>query len=256
MIFGDTLQRGPPDYSTNPENPFLTGPISPRISRSREQSRMVQLHLVDSHEISSPSSQSTHSGRFYVDGDGARLPRVRKPPYRYSDSHAHAFLHENRDTNPEFIFPDLGEYRDEPNASLSSIESIPGGVYSEIIRMYNLTCINSSHYPNFQGGPFPSQQTLNRFVRLFRTNFRAILPFIHPSSFDILSTHWLLTLALATIGSHYVEEGGGQLVVAMLEFLRRVLQTVVRNMTWSQYPPTNTGCRLTWADLLNRIPWS
>jgi len=246
LMFGQPLQRAPSSYSANAENPFLAAPVSPRMSRTRDQPRIIPLqHLVDAHEISSPSSQSTHSGRFYVDGDGARLPRVRKPPYRHSDAHANAFLHEIRDANPEFSFPDLGEYPDEQNTSLSTIDSIPAGVYSEILRMYNLTCINSSHYSHFQGGTFPSHQMLNRLVRLFGSNFRAILPFIHPSSFDISSTHWLLTLALATIGSHYVEDGGGQLVIAMHEFLRRTMQTVVRAPSYPNRSPTNLVCSLT-----------
>lgn len=238
MMFEQPLQRNPSSYAANSENLFLAAPVSPRISRTREQSRMTPLqHLVDGHEISSPSSQSTHSGRFYVDGDGARLPRVRKPPYRHSDARASAFLHESRDANPDFIFPDLNEYPDEPNVSLSSISSIPAAVYGEILRIYNLTCTNSSHYSNFQGGPFPSLQMFNRLVQLYGSNFRAILPFIHPASFDVSSTHWLLTLALATVGSHYVEDGSGQLVVAMSEFLRRVVQTVVRaHNTIEEFP--------------------
>lgn len=234
MIFEQSLQRGTSSYSANTENPFLVASMSPRISRTRDHLRMASLqHLVDSHEMSSPSSQSTHSGRFYVDGDGARLPRVRKPPYRHSDAQASAFLHETRDANPNFIFPDLSEYPDELNVPLSGICSIPAAVYSDILRMYSLTCTSSSHYSNFQGGPFPSLQMFNRFVRLFGSHFRAILPFIHPPSFDVLSTDWLFTLALATVGSHYVEDGSGQLVIAMSEFLRRVLQTVVRTQSSS-----------------------
>lgn len=214
-------------FGLNSENLMMNNSISPRIARRRDTSRMVT-QLVEAHDISSPSSQSTHSGRFYVDGDGARLPRVRKPPYRYSDSHTRAFLPENRDSYPEFTFPELSELQDAGMPSISGC-SIPPSVYAEILQVYTLTCINSSHYPNFQGGSFPSLYFFNRFINLYGTNFRSILPFVHPSSFDPATTHWLLLLALATIGSQYAElDSSGHLVVAMQEFLRRAIQTVVR----------------------------
>jgi hypothetical protein len=59
-------------------------------------------------------------------------------------------------------------------------------------------------------------------------NFQPILPFLHQPTLDLSTTHWLLILALASIGSHYMESEDNELfVVAMHEFTRRAIQAFV-----------------------------
>ncbi len=192
------------------------------------QREMLQGQVLDGHDTSSPSSQSTRStGRYYVDGDGARLPRVRKPPYRYCDSYNSSSMSQASENLPEFKFPDFEEFRDQPKPLSVNVE-IPDDVYHEILRIFNITCVTSTHFSSFQGGLFPSSQTLSHFVYLYKENFQSILPFIHPSSFNISKSHWLLILALATTGSHFQESDGAELLaVALHEFLNRAIQAVV-----------------------------
>ena len=69
---------------------------------------------------------------------------------------------------------------------------------------------------------------MSRFVSLYVEHFQPILPFIHPATLNLSSSHWLLVLAMAAIGSHYVGvEDVDVLVVAMHEFLRRAISMMV-----------------------------
>jgi hypothetical protein len=227
LMFEQTSQPSSGTYPEVIEIPGLNHSV-PHSSRHRVDLPRLPPQVVESQEISSPGShESTHSGHFYVDGDGARLPRVRKAPYRYSEAHAHAPLPNRQDSYPVFMFPESEEYREHADADGNSIE-IPQSVCSELFRIFDLTCINSTHFENFHSAAFPSRKLLSRLVRLYNDNFQSILPFIHPSTFDITTSHWLLTLALVAVGSHYLDiDSSDLLVVSMHEFLRRAIQTVV-----------------------------
>lgn len=225
LMFENNVQPGVSRIGTTSDN------LDSRQPKRRKNNPRIPIaaQILDGQDLSSPSSQSTHSGgHYYIDGDGARLPRVRKAPYRHSDAYTHSFLLDHRNTYPTFTFPELDEYQDDSNTSNSSIESIPTNVYSEIFRIFNLTCVSSNSYPNFQGGSFPSLQMLSRFVQQYTQDFWSILPFMHPSSFDLSTSHWLLILAMATIGSHYNDTSGAEVItLALHEFLRRAVLTVV-----------------------------
>lgn len=196
------------------------------------------LHVSSPQERSSPhsypppignqgteSSQSTPSaGHFYVDGDGARLPRVRKAPYT-TESFAPAYHHENAMHGDGFIFPELNEPLEN---STPNIKELPHTTYNEILRVFKQTCIISTHYPPFARESFPPIGIFSQLVFLYMDNFQPILPFLHHPTLDLSTMHWLLVLALASIGSHYMEsEDNDIFIVAMHEFTRRAIQTVV-----------------------------
>jgi hypothetical protein len=226
LMFSNNIQS---DFS-GVENGAESSTTTRLMTRPRQKENpLVPLVQMDSQDLSSPGSHSTHSGgRYYVDGDGARLPRVKKAPYRHSDSYSHAFHNDYRTSHPTFAFPgaDADEYHD---SLTNSLPIIPANVYSEIFRIFSLTCVSSTQYPHFQGNSIPSLYVLSRFVNNYTQNFRTILPFTHPSTFDISTTHWLLTLAMAAIGSHYSDSPGAETTTTALhEFLRRSILTVVR----------------------------
>jgi len=223
LFFGQTPQASNISYS--PGNSGQSQALSCQVPRPRESLRR-RSQALDAQEVSSPSSQSTHSdGRYYVDGDGARLPRVRKIPYRHSDSYARAFMQGSEKLFPAFKFPETGNL---PDNNIADTNLITQDSYSEMVRIFDLTCTASNHYSNFYATAFPSRQMLSRCVLLFRNNFESILPFIHPASFHVSTTHWLFILAMAAVGSLYFDnehsEGFG---IAMHEFLRRAIETVV-----------------------------
>lgn len=175
-------------------------------------------------------SQSTpYAGHFYIDGDGARLPRVRKAPYR-TESFAPTPHHENAMHGDGFIFPEV----DEPlENSTPNVKELPHTTYNEILRVFKRTCIISTHYPPFARGSFPPIGVFSQLVFLYMENFQPILPFLHHPTLDLSTTHWLLVLALASIGSHYMEsEDNDVFIVAMHEFTRRAIQTVVSSDCW------------------------
>jgi hypothetical protein len=218
IFFGQTPQTSNVAYSISHQN--QTSP--PQFSQTRDSLRR-RSQAIDQ-EVSSPSSQSTRSGgHFYVDGDGARLPRVRKIPYRHSDSYAHASTTGTEEVFPAFMFP---ENIDLPE--VTETKQIAQDTYTDIIESFARTCMATDHYSKFRNASFPTRQVVSRCILLYRDNFESILPFIHPATFDISSSHWLLILAMAAVGSHYLDiEHSEVFSIAMHEFLRRAIETMV-----------------------------
>lgn len=194
------------------------------------------------HGIASPeSSETTQSaGYYYVDGDGARLPRVRKAPQRSPHQSSDPYtpltgVDGQEDSLTQLEFPGT-DYRAKDSAaiSLAGNKQIPIEVYSEILHVFGQTCVKSTYFSPYNSGDFPSLESLGLFVRLYMEHFQPILPFIHPATFNLSSSHWLLTLAMAAIGSHYVDtEHVEVLVVSMHEFLRRAIHMMVSSLAIS-----------------------
>jgi hypothetical protein len=175
----------------------------------------------------SPSSQSTHSaGQYYVDGEGARLPRVRKAPYRATDSVIPLSPSDSQQSNHGYMLPTVDDPRD--SSSISNTNEVPLSTYNEILRIFGLTCIASTHYTPFTSNYFPSRQYLSLSIRFYMENFLPVLPCIHPATLNLPTSHWLFVLAMVSIGNHYVEaKESGILVVSMHEFTRRAIQFMV-----------------------------
>ena len=185
--------------------------------------------------ISSPKTVDSNGvGYYYVDGDGARLPRVRKAPHRSPHQSSDTYTPLSGIDGLEFVHTKFGfpaiEFGVQDNPAMSSVATkrIPVETYNEITRIFSQTCITSTYFSPFHTGEFPSLETMSRFVGLYIEHFQPILPFIHPATFNISSSHWLLVLAMAAIGSHYAGiEDVEILVVAMNEFLRRAISMMV-----------------------------
>lgn len=175
-------------------------------------------------------SQSTPSaGHFYIDGDGARLPRVRKPPYT-TEAFTPTPHYESAMRGDGFVFPEVSEPLE--NAT-PNVAELPDTTYNEILRVFKRTCTISTHYSQFARGSFPPIGIFSQLVFLYVDNFQPILPFLHYPSLDLSTMHWLLVLALASIGSHYMEsEDNDIFIVAMHELTRRAIQTVVSSGFW------------------------
>ena len=185
------------------------------------------------HGITSPESDTQGVGYYYVDGDGARLPRVRKALHRSSHQSSDPYTPLTGVDGFDHINNSFGfskpEYGSQSGSAMSSmVKQIPIEIYSEILHVFNQTCVTSSYFSPFHSGDFPSLESLGLFVRLYIEHFQPILPFIHPATFNLSSSHWLLTLAMAAMGSHYVdEEDVDAVAAAMHEFLRRAISMVV-----------------------------
>jgi hypothetical protein len=182
--------------------------------------------------VSISTPQSTPStGHYYVDGDGARLPRVRKSPYQIIETFTPQSPHQlDQNSHLSFWFPDHNESHTPAVISTQNVNQISQEIYGHITEIFNLTCITSTHFPPYYNTNFPSLDTLSKYVNLYMDNFHPIFPFIHAASFNLCSSHWLMVLALAAIGSHYQHGDGidtSQHPLAMHEFVRRALKIVV-----------------------------
>lgn len=183
---------------------------------------------------SSGNSNGKGVGYYYVDGDGARLPRIGKALHRSSQRSSDTYIPLTDADGLEHIYNKFGfsgcDYGAQDGAATSSLgnQQLPVGIYDDILYAFNQTCITSSYFPPFHSSDFPSQESLVLFVCLYNEHFQPILPFIHPVTFSLSNSHWLLILAMAAIGSHYANiENAEVLVVTMHEFLRRAINMVV-----------------------------
>jgi hypothetical protein len=201
--------------------------------------------LPNSHHglTSSENSEGQGVGYYYVDGDGARLPRIRKALYRSPHQSSDPYtpfpgVEGMQYTHATFGFPRT-DYGGQDVASISS-KQVPIETYSEILHVFSQSCVTSSYFSPFHTADFPSLESFALFVRLYIEHFQPTLPFIHPATLNLSSTHWLLTLAIAAIGSHYVDvEDVEILSIAMHEFLRRAIsmavsshESALNNPTW------------------------
>ncbi|KAF4637901.1 hypothetical protein G7Y89_g196 [Cudoniella acicularis] len=224
-----THQVGEMDFENTVDNTFSNYHRSPQELAHNSQSH-IRSDVGDGRSTSSPGSLSTQSaGHYYVNGDGARLPRVKRTPYQFGDSHVPLDATETQDPRSTFSFPGM----DESTASkmgTSNANPLPLSTYNEISRAFELTCITSALYPTFSSISFPSTEILSHFIHLYIENFQSVLPFVHPITLDVSKCQWLFVLALAAAGSHFADvQDPGLYAVPMHEFLRRAIQIVAEN---------------------------
>jgi hypothetical protein len=181
--------------------------------------------------ISRVSGSDLRRGSYYVDGDGARLPRNGrrrnvKIPLTTESPFTQSSLGDGS-ASPGFAFPDIS-FTDDVESGLRNIPFMSEGIYHAIHQCFNETCAFSSPFIPFSTPHFLPLNVLDRFVQLYVQYHQPLFPFLHLPTLDLTKSHWLLSLALASIGSHYVEvEWSDITTMAMHEFLRRAILIVV-----------------------------
>ncbi|KAL4733297.1 hypothetical protein BDV11DRAFT_175837 [Aspergillus similis] len=123
-------------------------------------------------------------------------------------------------------FPSIqpSDYDTLNSENYGHVSPIPDRVYQEILSFYE-TQLGSSSSRHV----FPEKSIIDGFVQLYIEHFDPLMPFVHHSLFNTGDTHWLLALAVATVGSQYTSIGGRtQYIIALLELLRRALPDDVR----------------------------
>lgn len=191
--------------------------------------------------LGSEQDSTPQSGRLYVDGDGARLPRVRKVPYQYDDENPEQDYPSDPSTQNAFWFPDLESFHAPTDVSIQHEARISQESYDQVCEAFQSTCVTTNHFSLYHTSNFPPINTLNGYVHLYLLHFQPIFPFIHAASFSAHSAHWLLVLAMGAIGSLYYDGNNNESTrcsLAMLEFLRRALLTFVSiivfpSLTWA-----------------------
>lgn len=113
---------------------------------------------------------------------------------------------------------------------LAHVNPLPRQKYDQIVAKFeSLNNTTEAGYKQFSTGAFPSLTACNAFMQLFFEEFDPLFPFIHKPSFDPRQEHWLVLLALVTIGCRYSKiPAAADCVDIFQEFLRRAFHATVR----------------------------
>ncbi|KAL4928145.1 uncharacterized protein BDV17DRAFT_291893 [Aspergillus undulatus] len=120
---------------------------------------------------------------------------------------------------PLFPFLQPSDY-DVLNAeNYAHVSPISSKVYGELLSFHGAQHpAGSRHYV------FPGKIVLDTFIQLYFEYFDPLMPFLHNSLFERNDVHWVLVLAVATMGSQFASiKGRERYTVVLLELLRRAL---------------------------------
>lgn len=153
-------------------------------------------------------------GEYYVDGEPARLPRVKR---RKTSTSRHV-------TVP----PDLSIFSLDTSFSIewqTTTFGIHPSTYAKLQTLYQRLCLEApAPWQSFAAVTFPGKDFLEQLIRLYLGHFDQILPFLHHSQREEAGQNELLVLAMAAIGSHYLGESASQTFTGSIhEFARRCL---------------------------------
>lgn len=207
------------------------------IEIDRRGSRHHRLSLDTGSIETRPGSPST--GQYYVDGDDCgRLPRIRKRkhPDRIisSDELKDVSLLSRSDSGNILGFCPPETYSQSTSTSRAGV---PLGTYADIVTAFKELCCNPSFfYPAFESSHFLPYEVVDSAVSLFFEEFNTILPLVHAPTLKLAQAHWLLVLAMASVGMHSMNlENQDRNLVAVHEFARRAVFASVSNTFRNYY---------------------
>lgn len=118
-------------------------------------------------------------------------------------SHAKHSNESSSTLNEQVGFPDAENIDPLDDGICNPAIAISDVTYDTILQHFdNISLQMQSHMPCFGTQNFLPLSLLNLFVKLYFKCFDPILPFIHLPSLD-MNKSWVLTIAIAAIGSHY-----------------------------------------------------
>ncbi|KAH7136648.1 hypothetical protein EDB81DRAFT_802815 [Dactylonectria macrodidyma] len=147
-------------------------------------------------------------------------------------------LHSEQAPSPPLGFPDLEHLATSPSLTADQQDLlIWKSTYEDISHHFRRLCLDcDGFYPSYITHNFPSMQHFDIFIRLFLASFNPIVPMIH-QTLTTVNDFWILTLAMAAVGSQYTRtQEFDAMVIPMHEFLRRALQTEVERQGNSDQP--------------------
>lgn len=161
---------------------------------------------------------NTIPGEFYADGGVGRLTRMRKrraypSQYTISDSQSRSFSL----AFPQGVSPGPSDH-----------EWVSEQAYKEMELYHSSMCASTqSFFEPFESTEFPLRRLLDHLCSLFTIHCSSSLPLLHVPTLRTRSQHWLLTLGMAALGSHYLRhENINTFVLSMHELIRRLLLQV------------------------------
>lgn len=218
----------PPVINTEPQGSSLSGSISQTPSGTTSLGDVESPgHFARGVRQQSQSGPSKRPTDHTIDEPSERLPKHRRTQSSWPTQNADSldiFL-KFQNSKPQFAFPPTQELQTD------SVPDTPVGcnleptTYDEIHHAFlRLCCTENFLYSKFESSNFPDTQTLSNFLHHYFHFFHPIYPIFHTPTFNPNKCHWIVTLALATIGSHsasFCEQNGT--ATAFHEFLRRAV---------------------------------
>ncbi|KAH0357783.1 hypothetical protein KCU83_g9, partial [Aureobasidium melanogenum] len=126
------------------------------------------------------------------------------------------------------IIPQIFYSIDQLLEPYTSFKMLSDQTYSSIYRSFTTVCTGLTAYqPPYGSSCFPSRKTLNALVKVYLDRFHPVMPILHYPTLDLNGTHWILGLAIVTIGSHMSDfEQSEEYALCFDEFLRRAISAL------------------------------
>ena len=194
------------------------------------------------------SHKTTSVSETYLDGDGARLPKIGiRRRYNFRPSlplpppgpvPVYEVLAASYVFPQGFCQPTL-EHAMPEHPLLNEI------TYNDIRRNFEHTCGPHAPFsPGFLSPDYPTWDHMHLFIQIYLDEFQPLVPMLHVPTLDLNSSHWLLALALASMGSHFADMPEAEYcALALNEHLRRAIYDLV-SIYWSVEFPTTNICQL------------
>ena len=180
------------------------------------------------------SQKTTSVSETYLDGDGARLPKI--GIHRRFNSRPSLPLPvpgvnplKSLET-PSYSFPLRFCHANNENG-LADRRIIDDYTYNQLRRHYDRLCgPQSVHMPAFDSLSFISWDYTHTFIYMYLDEFQPLVPIYHLPTLDLCGSHWLVTLAIIAMGCHFADSPDAEVcALGLNEFLRRAIIDVVRS---------------------------
>ncbi|KAL9094464.1 MAG: hypothetical protein Q9165_003314 [Trypethelium subeluteriae] len=133
--------------------------------------------------------------------------------------------------------------------NFAHVESLGRKVYDDICRCFNTVSSNQSLFKRFRDSDLPPLPAFDCFIQLYFEYFQPMYPLLHQPTFNPSNAHFVLILAVTSIGCRYSRsKEARKCAIPLSELTRRaLLQTLEMD---------NSNARQTWytqAQLLNNL---
>lgn len=228
-------------YSNLRQAGFVTAANVDAVSISGSSTRnwldtLLAPQSIDGRESNTPESNShraTSISETYLDGDGARLPKIG--------------IRRRYNLRPSLTIPAPGPVlTSDPVIAYSFpsrfchpiLESTPlerqligEATYNQIRTNFERTCgPQSSFMPCYESPEYPTWEQMQRFIQIYLDEYQPLVPMLHLPTLNLYSSHWLLSLALASMGCHFADMPEAEFcALALNEHLRRAISDVTES---------------------------
>ena len=173
------------------------------------------------------------SGQYYVDGESARLPRVKRRKFSVRQA-----------PPPPSWRSTTYNLRNPGPVPLEHRIEIKPEAYAEWLHHYHVYALQPPDpLTAFEPTDFPPIELFEHMLWLYFRSFSQIMPFVNQAviipasstSAAILSPFaWLLLLSMSALGSHYLEnQADTQLSISLHEFVQRILASHLNDASHS-----------------------